>query len=197
MNRRTVARWLLPPLVVAAWLAVPGPAAAAPELEVDAELEGEGHRHEKDRNLLGLKVGSVLVVEPHGDGRQSFPAWVFAPFYERSILHDWLELEVSTPIGVGMTTEETHVFLPLSVHLKKPFHPTPSLSPYVGVGPMVDLYLAPDVSAAYGASFSVGTFVWPPRSPIGIDLDVEYDLVAMKGRAAHEFMVAMGPIWRF
>ncbi len=203
MNRWTVARWMLPPLAAAAaaWLAVPGLAAAAPEVEVEVDgAEDEEHRHEADRNLLGIKVGSVLVVEPEGGpdgGPHSFPAWTAALFYERSLVHNWLELELATPVGVGMTADETHVFLPLNFHLKKPFHPTPSLSPYVGVGPMMDLYLAPEVRVAFGGSLSVGTFIWPPRSPIGIDLDVEYDLVAVEGKAAHEVMLAMGPIWRF
>ncbi len=197
-----------------AWLALPGVAAAAsphqeprhregPEASLarsDSPFDTELHRHAEDQNLLGVKVGSVFVVEPFGgpeDGPHAFPAWSAALFYERTLVHNWLELELSAPVGVGTTVHATHVFLPFNLHFKKPFHPTPWLSPYIGLGPMLDVYLAPERRVAYGGSFTAGTFIWPPNSPVGVDIDLEYDLVENRGRAGHEFMLALGPIWRF
>jgi hypothetical protein len=175
-----------------------------------------GRHHDTFPNLLGVKAGPLLLIEPGREGQTStLPITVVGVFYERVLLHEWLELEISLPLGVGQEDRDLLAFLPIDVHVKKPFHPFAWLSPYIGVGPTMDLVVSPELEAFFGGSLAVGTYIWAshpegpansdgpivPRStsstPVGFDFEVDYNVVGVHGEVAHEILIAAGPIWRF
>jgi hypothetical protein len=179
-------------------LALSGRAAAAtkPPALHEVDEEHPGHRHAAFPNLIGAKAGSMTVFEPIEEGGvEPFPALVVGLFYERTLIHNWLELEISVPLGVGFA-EKTFYYIPTDIHLKKPFHPSPKLAPYIAVGPAFDWILTPSMKLLFGGSFALGSYVWP-KDGLGIDIEFDYNVVATRHGPAHEFIFAAGPAYRF
>lgn len=195
MPRRR-ARSLVVVWAAALVFAAPARAVAKP-MEAVSEAH-PGHHHAEYPNLLGVRVGYLSILTPsegEGEGGVELRPAVFAGLsYERTLIHEWLELEVSVPLAV-VFAEDTELALPMDLHLKKPFHPSPRVSPYLALGPTVDLTVTPELRAAFGASFAVGTYLWPtPR--VGVDVELDYNLVAEAGRPVHELLFAVGPVFR-
>lgn len=153
------------------------------------EPEAGGH-HREYPSLVGVKYGQRVLL------RGAVPtevATVIGPFFERVLVHRWLELELDLPLVVG---HDGSLALPLDLHLKKPFHPSRWWSPYLGVGPTLELGLRPERGVALGISVVAGAYVWvSPR--LGFDVDVSYDVVAVRRRPVSGFLVGLGPVWRF
>jgi len=170
-------------------------AAAAPGALSKVEEGHPGHHHAAFPNLVGLRVGFVSLVESPQGGAEYSPGVLVGVSYERTLVHEWLELELTAPVAVAFA-EERVVALPIDLHFKKPFHPSPHVSPYLAAGPAFDVQLRPQAAVLFGASVAIGTYVWPTRR-VGIDIEVDYNVVAERGKAVHEFVVAAGPVVRF
>lgn len=173
------------------------PALAAGPL--DCAPDHPGRNHAEFPWLVGAKVGYLSIIEP-AEGPEDSQALVYTPavvvglFFERTLIHSWLEIELSVPVGFELASDPK-VFLPIDFHFKKPFHPSPRVSPYIGVGPTMDLVLRPEVEVFGGLSTTVGSYVWlSPR--VGLDIEVDYNLVFERTELVHEVLVSIGPAFR-
>jgi hypothetical protein len=166
---------------------------SAPEVTAPAETarEAERHRHERLRNLYGAKVGFVNVWRDEGEGLEHMPELQVNFFIERTFFHDWLEVELAA--GFAWHPEEANV--PIDLIVKKPFHPTEDLSPYIGIGPVLNVQVEPFTQASGAAIFTVGLY-WFFREEHGLDLDVSYSVGPRDGVVVHEVIVLAGPITR-
>ncbi|MEM9691007.1 MAG: hypothetical protein AAGA56_00545 [Myxococcota bacterium] len=153
-----------------------------------------GQHHEDHPNLIGSRVGLWGVAEREHGETVYRPGFFVGLSYERVILHDWLEVEVSVPLAT-LEAEEPELIMPMDLHFKLPFHPDPSLSPYLAAGPALDLILRPDLEVFPGISFAVGTYWWI-TDRIGFDFEVDYNLV-FEDELVHELLFATGPVYRF
>ena len=50
--------------------------------------------------------------------------------YERVVVHNYLEIEISVPLAV-LAEGEGQLSMPVDLHFKLPFHPSPDVSPYL------------------------------------------------------------------
>jgi len=159
---------------------------------------GSSSSHHKERpNLVGLRVGYLGVSEAAAADEREFLSFVFVGVsYERTLIHERLEAEVSVPVALP-TGDEGNTTMPIDLHFKVPFHPIESLSPYVAAGPSLELVFADaQTEALFGLSFAAGTYCWfTPR--VGVDVEVDYNLVFRDGEQDHEILVAVGPVLRF
>ena len=153
------------------------------------------HRHAEYPNLVGFRVGYLGLSEPF-EGEREFASFVFFGLsYERTVIHEWLEIEVSVPLAVGLSNADAAT-MPMDLHFKIPFHPSPFWSPYVAVGPSVDVVLKPETEVFFGVSFAIGTYLWlSPQA--GIDIEVDYNVLFNGGEQIREFLFAIGPVYRF
>jgi hypothetical protein len=152
-----------------------------------------GEHHATYPNLIGLRAGYLSVLEPEDGEVEYISGLLIGVSYERVILHEWLEIEVSLPLVV-LAAESPTLVMPMDLHLKLPFHPAPSWSPYLATGPAVDVRLDPRPDTFFGASFAVGTYLWSSLRR-GIDIEVDYNLVREEG-FVHELLIAVGPVYR-
>lgn len=171
------------------------PASASLNPLSEVHEDHPGHHHAAYPNLFGVRVGYVSIIEPAEEGAQYVPGFLAGVSYERTLIHEWLEMEASVPVAFGFS-EDTTIALPIDVHLKKPFHPSPRVSPYVALGPAFDLQIEPELRVLFGGSAAVGTYVWPSRR-VGIDIEFDYNLVVDRGELVHELLLAVGPVFRF
>ena len=171
---------------------LPATVQASPLSEVHEDHPG--HHHAVYPNLLGAKVGFLSVFEDD-EGTAYIPGFLGGVSYERTVVHEWLEIEVSVPVAVLFASDKTLVAFPIDLHFKKPFHPSPRVSPYVALGPAFDVLVAPEARIYFGGSVAVGTYVWATRR-VGIDIELDYNVVAERGRPVHELLLAVGPVFR-
>lgn len=147
--------------------------------------------HEERPDLIGLELGGVAPAELAEAPAQ--PDLLLGVFVERVLVPGWLELELELPLRIGPRSQLT---LPTALFLKKPLHPAPRVSPYVGVGPGLDLAVRPRARVVAGISGVAGTYLWAsPR--FGLDLDVGLDVGFVAQRPEFTVIVAIGPVWRF
>ena len=172
------------------------PTVRAEEGPPHGEPRGPGAHHEEYPNLVGFRAGYLGASEPEEGGERLFRSFIFLGLsYERTLIHEWLEAEISVPVAISFG-RELHVAMPFDLHLKIPFHPAPEWSPYLAVGPSMDLLLKPETLALFGVSFAAGTYVWF-SDQVGLDIELDYNLIVDEGELVHEFLVASGPVLRF
>lgn len=157
--------------------------------------EHHGAHHADHPNLVGMRVGHLSVFE--GEGRELIylPGLLVGVSYERVIFHDWLEVELSVPVAT-FGDEEPLLVMPIDLHFKLPFHPAPHVSPYVALGPAVDVKLRPERDVFFGGAVAVGTYLWS-SDQVGVDFEVDYNVVQEGETIVHELLFAMGPVARF
>ena len=152
-----------------------------------------GQHHAEFPNLVGVRAGYVAVKDSDEDRVVSF---IYAGVgYERTLVHRFLELEISVPVAIA-PGPELEVGMPIDVHLKIPFHPSDRVSSYIALGPSVDLVVVPELEVMAGGSIAAGTYIWF-SSRVGIDVEIDYNLVFGRGHLAHEGLLATGPVLRF
>ena len=157
-----------------------------------AELEHEGgEHHEEYPNLLGLKLGHLSMWEFEEDQRKYSQFSLAAGSYERVVIPGWLELELTVPVAVSLD-ESSSILFPIDLHLKKPFHPSAAFSPYVALGPAVDIRVRPEMDLAFGVSMAIGTYWWT-LSTLGVDLEIDYNVVTEAGSAGAFLAISDGP----
>lgn len=144
-------------------------------------------------NVFGLKLIGVAAV-PHHEPRDVGPQGGFGIFYERTLVPEWLELELSA--NILWTRTGPHV--PLDVVFKKPFHVSHRFDPYVGIGAAVTLGLGEERFVAPGIVGTVGWYTWINARWGWL---VEFDYAASAEPApegwVHEIEGTTGPLVRF
>jgi hypothetical protein len=166
---------------VIAYLLVPASLVLAPP---------PGGHHREHPSLVGAKYGQRLRW---GDEEGVGVTTVVGPLVERVIVHRRLELELEVPISIGHRGE---LVVPIGLHFKRPFHPSPRWSPYIGLGPTVELGIRPRRRVAVGISTVAGSYLWlSPR--LGFDVDIAFDVALERGSSTLALAVAVGPVWRF
>lgn len=164
---------------------------SAPALAQEEEPRA-GQLHEELPNLVGVRVGYLAVVEPE----ESVGSLLFVGLsYERTIIHELLEVELSVPLAFSID-ERDELTMPVDLHFKFPIHVSETVSPYVAVGPSMDIIIEPETEVLFGASFAVGTYLYF-SDRWGIDIEVDYNLLIDDGEPVHELLVATGPVLRF
>ncbi len=189
---------MLPALLALALLGREAEAGApehAPGDEHGSESDHPGQHHADHPWLVGVKLGFLSILEPREEALavDYLPAALIGVFVERTLVHEWLELELSVPIGVGLPHEPA-LFVPIDLHFKKPFHPSPRWSPYLAIGPILDLLIRPELEVFGGLSFALGTYLWFSRR-VGLDLELDYNIV-FESAPVHELLFAVGPAFR-
>lgn len=186
----------LPILASVAAPAVAGAPATAGAAEMpsreDIPEDHPGHRHAAHPNLMGSKFGYISLFSP-AEGQYEHMSLGYAGlFYERSVIHGWLEIELTVAAAAG--AEE--LAMPVDLYLKKPFHPSPRVTPYVGAGPHLDVVLHPERTVLGGACVTVGSYIWFSMR-WGIDIDLDYAVAANREVIIHDVLLAIGPTARF
>ncbi len=179
------------------WLGVASEADAQEPTSVHTEQADEGEHHPSTRNLLGVRIGYLHAAFNRDGSLVRIPGILAGLSYERTIVPRWLEIEISAPVAVLLEDEHTIVAVPIDVHFKKPFHLSPRVTPYVGIGPALDIEVAPELKLFYGGSLAVGTYVWFNDS-VGLDVEADYNLVVKDDQTlGQELFLAAGPVVRF
>lgn len=164
----------------------------------DAEAEGEAHpgeHHAEYPNLVGFRVGYLAALSDAGGGTRLTSFAYLGVMLERTVIHDVLELEISVPVAIA-PGREVEIAMPVDVHLKVPFHPSPRWSPYVALGPALDVIFTPESDVLFGVSSAVGTYYWFSERT-GVDVELDYNLLLGHGHPVHELLIAVGPVLRF
>ena len=144
---------------------------------------------EETANIVGLK-GSV--VNSFNRERHAVGAG-FSPFYERSLIDGWLEIEASATV-LWIENENT---VELNSFAKKPFHVNHVVNPYVGLGPNVSIIIGPEeTQARFGIHTTAGSYFWFGGKAWGLDVEVVY-LMLFAERLTHDLTVEAGPAFRF
>ncbi len=171
----------------------------APELGLpnSASATEHGRHHREMPNLGGAKIGHMSIFEPSEHGGTTHESRLaIGLFYERVLLPGWLEVELT---GLGdITLEEPYevTFLPFDLHFKKPFHPSPSWTPYVGLGPAMDVTANSEPEVFFGGSLVAGAYLWF-KPHFGLDLELDYNFIREEGEWVHQIMPALGPVVRW
>lgn len=185
--------------------ATPAPASAATHSHhrPDCGCRYGGDHREHSRNLIGAKFYNVNIFQAGerdeaGDevtGERSFAVYSLlgaGVFYEREVVPDWLELE----LNVLVLTDRRATVVPFEFFFKKSWHASRRATPYIGVGPTLDLlFEAGRAHPFFGLSATAGSYVWISRS-FGIDLDIGYSAV-FERHVAHELNLGVGPVFQF
>lgn len=179
------------------WLGVASDASAHAPTPVHTEHDAQAEHHPTTRNLLGVRIGYLHAAFNRDGSLVRIPGILAGLSYERTLIPRWLEIEISAPVAVLLEEEHTIVAVPIDVHFKKPFHLSPRVTPYVGIGPALDIEVAPEVKVFYGGSLAVGGYVWFNDS-VGLDVEADYNLVVKDDRTlGQELFLAAGPVVRF
>lgn len=159
----------------------------------DVSEDHPGHRHALHPNLIGAKFGYISLFAPsHEGGYEHLPLGYAGLFYERSVIHNWLEIELTVAGAAG--AEE--IGIPIDIYFKKPFHPSPRITPYIGLGPHLDMLLKPERRLLVGGCVTVGSYIWFSMR-WGMDIDLDYAFATNRGDVFHDVLLAVGPTARF
>ncbi|MEZ4449250.1 MAG: hypothetical protein R3B09_07200 [Nannocystaceae bacterium] len=155
------------------------------------------------RNLVGFKFYNVNIFQvgerdevgepiPGSAALTIYPMFGAGLFYERELIRNWLEIE----INVLVLADARAKIVPFELYLKKPFHVHRRLTPYVGVGPTLDLLFEERRPFPFfGLGAVVGAYFWATKS-LGFDVDLGYTLV-FEERPAHDLNLGFGPVLHF
>jgi hypothetical protein len=180
-------------LIAGALTAVPVCAAAedAPSIHRSPHLE----HTEWIFGLIAVQSNSWVREEEGDEGRtrRSYrDGWGGGAFLERSLLRDLLEGEVgATVIPFSDGTKSVSI----DVLLKKAFHVTPVVNPYLAFGGTATIEIEEDRTVTRGGIVaSTGVYLWM-TDHFGADVDLIY--TAFPGVGSHELQIAVGPVVRF
>lgn len=153
------------------------------------------------RNLLGSKAlfaTSLATTGAGDDGAHGHhaegPATGFGVsiFYERELVPRWLEVE----LNVGLIDGAAGLQVPIDLLLKKPFHLGRRLTPYIGIGPSIELFPRGDRSPLPGVTGGVGLYLWLSRD-FGLDLELDYTAHFLSPGIEHVNTLGLGPVLHF
>lgn len=159
-------------------------------LASDATAAGEAAAGEAgfERNyVVGFKISELTSL---GHEETTHLAGGGA-FFEIPILHHALEIEgAARVLGGGHGP-----VLPLDVLIKKPFHVSDSLIPFIGVGPTAVVVFHGGTTAHFGGAASLGTSYWfTPQA--GLVVEANYNAIS-EGGLVHEIGGNVGMAYGF
>jgi len=152
------------------------------------------------RNLLGSKALFVTALgttgaegDAHGHGAEG-PVTNFGVsiFYERELVPKWLEVE----LNVGLIDGAAGMQIPIDILLKKPFHLSRRLTPYIGLGPSIELFARGDRPPLPGVTGGIGVYLWLSRD-FGLDLEIDYTAHFLSPGLEHVNTLGLGPVLHF
>lgn len=171
------------------WLAATVLVLLSPAGSADAQTMHRSPHAEETRNIVGLKGA---LVNQFREGEHTSGGSLI-PFYERNIIHGWLELEAAMPV----TWMEHETIVGFELFGKKPFHVNETVNPYVAFGPNLSVVVSPEETRTrFGLLWSAGSYFWLGESHWGLDLELVYLLLFDSG-LTHELAVEIGPMFRF
>lgn len=171
------------------WLAATVIVLLSPARSVTAQTMHRSPHAEETRNIVGVKGA---LVNQFREGEHTLGGSLI-PFYERNIIHGWLELEAAMPV----TWIEDETIVGFDLFGKKPFHVNETVNPYVGFGPNLSIIVSPEETRSrFGLLWSAGSYFWFGESHWGLDLELVYLLLFDSG-LTHELAVEIGPMFRF
>lgn len=138
---------------------------------------GEGEEHH-NHFFLGANGQALAVIA----GGEVAPAGGGGAFFEFTVIENWLEIEAA----VHVLSSHGELELPIDVLLKKPFHATKSIHPYVGLGPAVLPIFASEGTKVYGGlAFAGGSYFWFTQH-VGWSVGLNYNLLFGGGSIKNE-----------
>lgn len=172
-----------------AWLAGLAIALLSPISSANAQAMHRSPHAEETKNIVGVKGA---LVNQFAEG-EFFLGGSVIPFYERNVIHGWLEIEAA--LALTWIAEETIVGFELFA--KKPFHVNEVVNPYVAFGPNVSIIIGPEeTKTRFALLWSAGSYFWLGDSHWGLDLELTY-LLVFDSFLVHELAVEIGPVFRF
>ena len=162
-----------------------------------------GNHKPHTRNLLGAKalvvtsLGTTGAAEgdhEHGEHGAEGPFTTFgvSVFYERLLIPKWLELE----INVGLVDGAAGLQMPIDLLFKKPFHVNRRLTPYLSLGPALEVFPRGDRSPLLGVTGGLGVYLWLSRD-FGVDLELDYTAHFLGPGLEHVTTLGVGPVLHF
>ncbi len=160
-----------------------------------------GHHKAHTRNLFGAKAlvvtsWAITGADETGAHGES-PEWAesglgVSIFYERELVANWLEIEpnlalIDGPVGMQVA---------IDLLLKKPFHIGRRLTPYLSLGPALELFPKNEHSPLFGITGGVGVYVWPGRD-FGLDIEIDYTAHFVRPGIEHVTTFGIGPVVHF
>ncbi len=140
-------------------------------------------------NIVGAKWTSVSTLfEEHKASGMGLTL-----FYERVLLEETLEIEVSS----AYLDLEEHTLVPIDLVLKAPFYYAHhTLEPYIGGGLAMDILLSEHHTHLYPGVLAVaGSYIWfTPH--LGLDVEVVYGLV-FEEHTVQELLPSVGIVASF
>ncbi len=153
------------------------------------------------RNLVGAKALMVTSLATtgaaagdehgHGAGGPTTTSGV-SVFYERELVPKWLEIEVN----VGLIDGAAGLQLPIDLLLKKPFHLHRRVTPYISIGPAIELFPRGDRPPLPGITGGVGAYLWLSRD-FGLDIELDYTAHVLSPGLEHVITLGLGPVLHF
>ncbi len=185
------------------------PVAEAHGHEIDATPMGDdhedcthgGHHKAHTRNLFGAKAllatSWATTGAAEGGAHGDAPEWAesglgVSVFYERELVANWLEIEPN----IGLIDGPVGLQVAFDLLLKKPFHIGRRVTPYVSLGPALELFLNREHSPLLGVTGGFGVYVWLGRD-FGLDLEFEYTAHFVRPGIEHVTIFGIGPVMHF
>ncbi len=157
-------------LALAGWLVLIGLPALATEAGNQEALVQEAHPTGDHHFFAGLK-GSYLAGFAHGELHHQGGGGLF---FEASVIHHWLELE----LGARIMTDGHGALLPLDLLAKMPFHLSDTIHPFLGIGPTVIFNFDGDLF--FGGVLAGGSYFWFAHS-WALVVEANYNLIYEHG----------------
>lgn len=155
-----------------------------------------GHHKVHTWSLIGARFAVVTVVGPKGTGADGGRRVTVHPgvtaSYELQVVPDWLEIE----LAAGVLRYEAGALFPIDLLFKKPFHTHHHVTPYIAVGPSLEIIIAGTRKIYPGVGGRVGTYVWATKH-FGFDIEFGYNSVFEHGEVAHDLIAEVGPVVHF
>ena len=174
----------------------------------DATAMAEGHENctkggqhkAHTHNLFGAKALLVTSWAITGAGDVApgeSPEWAesgpgVSIFYERELIAHWLEIEPNIALIDGSAGMQVAIDL----LFKKPFHISRRLTPYLSLGPALELFAKKEHSPLLGLTGGLGLYLWLGRD-FGLDLEIDYTLHFLRPGLEHVTTLGIGPVVHF
>lgn len=160
---------------------------------VDRCVYGGEHK-EHTANLLGAKGLALTTITPAREttGPTAVPHFGASLFYERELVTGWLELE----LNVALVSAPGGLAIPIDLLFKKPFHASRHVTPYVGLGPALEVEVLEDTEVFGGVTAATGLYIWVSRF-VGFDIELDYTARFSAEGMAHGVGGGVGPVVHF
>ncbi|MGB1016197.1 MAG: hypothetical protein ACPG4T_18825 [Nannocystaceae bacterium] len=155
-----------------------------------------GHHKAHTWSLIGARFAVITVVGPPGSradgGRLVSVHPGITASYELQVIPNWLEIE----LAAGVLAYPEGALFPIDLLFKKPFHIHHKFTPYIAVGPSLEVILAASREVLPGVGGRVGAYIWLTKH-FGFDIEAGYNSVFEPVGVAHDIIGEIGPVVHF